>query len=177
VRDLLGAIDRFARKAMLIRLNPVSDAVPQKLRTLLSATLVDYERDPGLLRERVASMLDRLDPSRTAALTDAVCDAAARVLAARATLRQGVFELVRSTAAAWLPGARRAARDRTRAEDERDGWARARVDLEQLAARGETVLAGSFAERLARVVPPADDPEAEPEADPTAIRFSLLELD
>jgi hypothetical protein len=176
VRSLLGEIDRFAQKAMHIRLNPVSDAIPQKLRTLLCSTIVAYEREPGLLRERVTSMLGRLDPSTAAGLTDAVCDAAARVLAIRATLRQGVIELSRRTAAAWLPGARRAERDRSQADDERQGWGRARVDLEHIAARGETIDAGSFTERLAGIAPPADAPD-ETEPDPTATRFSLLELD
>src|SRR6266568_6061002 len=49
VRGLLDAIDRFAQKGMRIRLLHLADAVPQQLRTLLSSTLVSYERDPGLL--------------------------------------------------------------------------------------------------------------------------------
>jgi hypothetical protein len=176
VRGLLGEIDRFTQKTMRIRLNHLTDALPQKLRILLYSTIVAYERDPALLRGRVMSMLGRLDRSTALALTDQVCDAAERVLAVRPTLRQGVIELVQRIATAQLPATRRAARDRSQAKDEREGWGRARVDLEQIAARGETIETGSFAERLKKIAPPTED-SGEPEPDPTATRFSLLELD
>lgn len=185
VRGLLGEIDRFTQKAMRIRLNHLSDTLPQKLRTLLCSTIVAYEGDLGLLRERVATMLGRLDRSTAVGLTDQVCDAAERALALRATLRRDVIELGRRIATSWLPATRRAARDRSQAEDVRQGWGRTRVDLEHIGARGETIETGSSAERLARIEPPPndndkdndnDDPEA-PEPDPTATRFSLLETD
>jgi hypothetical protein len=178
-RGLLTAIDRFTEKAMRIRMNHLSDPLPQQLRTLLYSTIVSYEHDPALLRQRVAAMLGRVDPSTAAALTRQVCDAAASALATRAALRRGVVELAQRSAAAWLPAARRAARDRTQADDERESWSRARVDLEQIAARGETIEAGSFAERLGKITPPtaeATDSD-EPETDPATKRFSLLELD
>src|SRR5215468_4938243 len=162
-RGVLGEIDRFTQKAMRIRLHHLSDPLPQQLRTLLYSTIISYERDPSLLRDRVAAMLGRIDPSTAAALTRQVCDAAARVLATRAALRRGVVELAQRRAAAWLPAARRAARDRTQADEERASWSRARVDLEQIAARGETIEAGSFAERLGKIAPPAqtsDEPGA-----------------
>jgi len=178
-RGLLGEIDRFTQKAMRIRLHHLSDPLPLQLRTLLYSTIVSYERDPSLLRDRVAAMLGRIDPSTAAALTRQVCDAAARVLATRAALRRGVVEMAQRSAAAWLPAARRAARDRTHADDERESWSRARVDLEQIAARGETIEEGSFADRLKKITPPAATSEEPPEEemDPTSKRFSLLELD
>src|SRR5215470_15216760 len=179
-RGLLAEIDRFIQKAMRIRLNHLSDPLPQQLRTLLYTTIAGYERDPALLRDRVAAALGRTNPSTAAALTREVCDAAERVLALRAALRRGVLELAQRSAAAWLPAARRAARDRTQADDQRESWSRARVDLEQIAARGETIEAGSFADRLKQIVPPpAEEPASpdEPEVDPTSKRFSLLELD
>jgi hypothetical protein len=177
-RDLSSHIDRFAQKSMRIRLNHVGGAVPDKLRVLLQTTIVAYAEEPALLRARVGAVLGRADPAAAAALTDEICEAAARVLAARATLRQGVLELARRTAAALLPAARQAARDRTQDDEERGRWARARVDLERVAARGETIEAGAFGERLAKIEPVAAAAEAEePEQDPTSVRFSLLELD
>jgi hypothetical protein len=173
---LLGEIDRFAQKSMRIRLIHLSDAVPQQLRTLLSTTIASYENEPALLRSRMSAALARVGG---AAVTERVLEAAERVLAVRAALRRGVLELVRRTAAARLPLAQRAARDRLLADEERDRWRRARVDLEQVAARADAVERGSFAERIEKIAPPAEeahDPE-EPEVDPAVKRFSLIEID
>src|SRR5262250_251549 len=87
---ILAEIDRFIQKAMRIRLNHLSDPLPQQLRTLLYTTIAGYERDPALLRDRVAAALGRTNPSTAAALTREVFDAAERVLALRAALRRGV---------------------------------------------------------------------------------------
>lgn len=177
-RGLLGAIDRFTQKAMRIRLNHLSDPLPQQLRTLLYSTIVSYEHDPSLLRDRIGAMLGRIDPSTAADLTRQVCESAARVLELRAALRRGVVELAQRSAAAWLPAARKASRDRTQADEERESWSRAHVDLERIAARGETIEAGSFAERLGKITPPPPTDEPAPEEeDATSKRFSLLELD
>ncbi len=177
-RGLLAEVDRFTQKAMRIRLNHLSDPLPPQLRTLLYSTIISYENDAALLRDRVAAMLGRIDPRVAAALTREVCDAAARVLELRAALRRGVLERARRHAAAWLPAARKAARDRTQADEERENWGRARVDLEQIAARAETIEAGSFAERLKKIEPPVQTNDEPPEEDdPTSKRFSLLELD
>ncbi len=181
-RGLFAEIDRFAEKSMRIRLLQSTDGLPTQIRTLLYSTVVSYEREPGLLRTRVASITARLG-SGGSTLTDQVMQAAERVLAARAVLRQGVVELARRIAATGLPEARRAARDRSLPDDERERWGRARVDLEQLAARGERLDAGTFVERLAQVTPsvavdaPATVGETGEPEDPIAKRFSLLELD
>ena len=189
-RGLLGAIDRFTQKAMRIRLDHLNDPLPKQLRTLLYSTIVSYEHDPSLLHDRVGAMLGRIDPSSAADLTRQVCEGAASVLGLRAALRRGVVELAQRNASAWLPSARKAARDRSQADDQRESWSRARVDLERIAARGETIEAGSFSERLGRITPPppSDEPAsptspASPappdleDEDPTSKRFSLLELD
>jgi hypothetical protein len=164
---------------MRIRLSHLSDPLPQQLRTLLYSTIVSYEHDAPLLRDRVGPALARIDPRTAGPLTRQVCDAAASVLAMRAAMRRGVLEAARAHAAAWLPAARTASRDRTQADDEREAWSRTRVDLEQIATRAETIEAGSFADRLKRIAPPVEEttPSEEEEVDPTSKRFSLLELD
>lgn len=172
LRDLFAQIDLFAQKSMRIRLVLASDSLPPQLRTLVQTTIIAYERDLPLLRSRIATALSRIDPSRAGETTDRVLAAAEQVLAARATLRRGVMELAQVTAAAWLPVAQKAARDRSQPDTERERWKRARVDLEQIAAHGETLDSGTLAERLDRI-PTPDDPPDEERPD----RFSLLELD
>jgi hypothetical protein len=172
LRGLLTEIDRFAQKSMRIRLGGSSDVLPPQLRTLLHSTVLAYERDLPLLRARVAGALARLDPSNAGEVADRVIAMAETVLAARATLRQGVLELAQGVAAAWRPTAERAVRDRSQPDEERARWKRAHVDLERIAERGDALDAGSFAERLARIPTPDDPPEEE-----RPDRFSLLELD
>lgn len=172
VRGLFEVVDRFAQKSMRIRLIHSGDALPQQFRTLLFSTITAYERDLPLLRGRVGGALSRIDRDTAAGVTDRVMDAAEQVLAARATLRQAVHEAAQRTAVAWLPTAQRKARDRAIADEERQNWGRARVDLERLAARGDAIEAGSFAERLAKIEAPPDQPEEE-----GADRFSLIEID
>src|SRR5262249_42616403 len=93
VAAVLDEIDRFAQKCMRIRLHQLSPALPPKLHTLLSTTIVAYDgTPPALLRGRVAGMLERIDPSSAAAQTNQICDAATRILALRAALRQGVTD-------------------------------------------------------------------------------------
>jgi hypothetical protein len=95
---LFDQIDRFTQKAMRIRLNHVTGAVPPKLATLFATTIVAYEDDPALLRARVVSMLGRVDRSSAASLADQICAAAEKVLAVRASLRRGVAEMVKRQA-------------------------------------------------------------------------------
>lgn len=99
VPRVLEEIDRFAQKSMRIRLSHSADGLPQKLRTLLQTTIVSYDGQPALLRERVTAILARLDPS----LIEPILDAAARVLAGRATLRQALLAWAERKAAPALP--------------------------------------------------------------------------
>jgi hypothetical protein len=166
LRAALDAIDGFARKEMRIRLLRVD--LPPQLRTLFHSTIVSYERDLPLLRARVAAAVARLG----AGPVDEVMQAAGQTLETRARLRGGIHQLAQRLAAAWMPVAERAARDRSQPDEQRDRWKRARVDLEHLAARGDTLDGGSFAERLARIASPEDPPDEE-----RPHRFELLELD
>src|SRR5262249_49186858 len=102
-RGLLGELDRFAQKEMRIRLLHAADPLPAQLRTLRPSTIVAYERDRALLRERVGYMLARVAGAAAGAATDRVLEMAERVLETRARLRQGVLELARGIAGAWLP--------------------------------------------------------------------------
>jgi hypothetical protein len=175
VREVLVEIDRFAQKSMRIRLTQelATDPLPQPLRNLLTSTVVSYERDLGLLRGRVAGALARIDRATADEVTDRVLEAAERVLAGRAALRQGVLQLVERLVTDKLPSVQRAARDRSQPDEQRKRWGQARVDLERLTARPDALEAGSFAERLRQIPPPPDEPDPEP----TASRFSLLEID
>ena len=166
VRGLLAEVDRFAQKEMRIRVIPLD--LPPQLRTLVHTTIVGYERDLALLRGRIAPALARLGSDAV----DAVMQAAEQTLATREPLRAGLLVLAQTSAAAWMPVADRAARDRSQPDEQRERWKRARVDLENLAARGETLDAGSFAERLQRIATPEDPPDEE-----RPHRFELLELD
>jgi hypothetical protein len=113
---LFDQIDRFAQKAMRIRLNHVSGAVPPKLATLFATTIVAYEDDPALLRARVFSMLGRVDRPSATALTDQICAAADKVLAVRASLRRGVAEMVKRLAADQSPATRQPPKDPSQPE-------------------------------------------------------------
>ena len=172
VRDLFGHVDRFAQKAMRIRINPISDTMPQPLRTLIQTTIIAYEGNLGLLGARIAPALSRFDPRSGAETTERILEGGEQVLALRAAMRQGVAAIAQSAAAAWQPAALRAARDRSQPDDQRDRWKRARVDLEQIAGAGQAIEAGSFDERLKRITDAEEPPEEE-----RPDRFSLLELD
>lgn len=152
---LLGEIDRFAAKCMRIRMDHLTCALPPKIRLLFSATIVAYEREPSLLRGRIAGILGRADPANAASLTDQICDAAVRVLATRQALRLRVID---------------------RAQRAPRAGAAAPAALPRPPAGGET-----SSHRGASIQPtvPAPIPvvaEAT-EPDPTSTRFSLLELD
>ncbi len=173
LRDVLAAIDAFAQKAMGIRLTHVLAAapLPPQLRTLLKSTVLSYQHDLPLLRSRVAAALGRVEPATGAAVTADVMDAADRVLALRTDLRARLFVVAQDVAAARLPAATQAARSRALAQPERQRWAQAAIDLEQLAATPALLAHGTSAERLGLIAPPPDDPEPEP------TRGSLLEID
>jgi len=173
VRGVLGEIDGFAQKCMGIRLTHALAAapLPPQLRTLLKSTVLSYQSDLPLLRTRLAAALGRLDAATSAALLAGVMDAAERVIAGRADLRDRLFALAGQLAAARLPAVIGAARSRAHAQAERQRWGQVRVDLEQLAAAPHTLASGTSSERLARIALPPDDPEPEP------TRGSLLDLD
>jgi len=171
-QGLLGELDRFAQKSMRIRLTFSTDDLPPQLRALLQTTVLGYEKDLPLLRSRVAQAMARYDAASAAAVAERVLDAARQVLAVRAALRQGVWQLTAAAASAWLPAAGRAAADRTQPDEQRERWKRACVDLTALAAHGQALEAGTTAERLDRIATPDDPPEEEgPD------RFAMLELD
>src|SRR5262245_27523289 len=81
LRAELGAVDRFAQKAMAIRLNQLAaDPLPPQLRTLLKTTVIAYHGQLDLLRGRVATAFSRIDPTTASGATERVMDAAERVL-------------------------------------------------------------------------------------------------
>jgi hypothetical protein len=169
LRGLFGDVERFVEEAMRIRLHQLPEPLPPQVRTLLSSTIGTYAREPGLLGERVAAIVTRL---RRAADAEPILDAARRTLEARAALRQAVLEAARRVAGEWTEVARKAARDRSQPDEERERWGKARADLLELAARGEVLEEGRFEERLARRTP-----IEEVEEDPAVTRFSLIEID
>lgn len=173
LRDVLPTIDAFAQKAMGIRLTHVlaSAPLPPQLRTLLKSTVLSYQHDLPLLRSRVAAALGRVDAATGAAVTADVLDAADRVLALRTDLRARLFVVTQDVAAARLPAATQAARSRALAQPDRQRWAQAAIDLEQLSHTPALLAHGTFTERLGLIAPPPDDPEPEP------TRGSLLDLD
>ncbi len=169
VRAVLVAIDPFIEKCMGIRLTHVlaDSSVPAQIRTLLKATVLSYQGDLGLLRQRVAAAVARLDGS----LTDRVMDAAERVLRLRIELHERLLELARDVAAARLPVAQAAARSRAHDLAGRQRWGQVRIDLEQIVASPAVLMSGTTAERLARIPAPPDEPDELP------TRASLIELD
>jgi hypothetical protein len=169
LRGLFGDVERFVEKAMRIRLHQLPEPLPPQLRTLLSSTIGAYARDPGLLGERVGAIVTRL---RRAADAEPILDAARRTLEARAALRQAILEAARRVAGDCTEVAKKAARDRSQPDEERERWGKARTDLLELAARGEVLEEGGFEERLARRTP-----IEEVEQDPAVTRFSLIEID
>ncbi len=175
----LVEIDRFAQRCARIYLAHALAATPAppQLYTLFATTVLSYADQLALLRQRVAGALVRIAPEAATAarVTDAVVESLERVLADRAALRDGVLAIARRLAAAQLPSARGAARDRSLSDERRQQWGRARVDLEAIGERPETVAAGSFTERLQRMPSPPEEPE--PEVEPTKGRFSLIEID
>jgi hypothetical protein len=169
LRGLFDAIDRFAQKSMRIRLHSTTSALPQQLFTLVTTTIASYARNLPLLRERVQSALLRHGAEEA---TSVVMDSAERTLATRALLRDAVMRAAERMAAAWLPVTEKWAKDRSQPEKERQTWLRARVDLQQLGAQGALLETGSFAERLAAMPPPPDEPDEN-----AGKRFSLIEVD
>ncbi len=173
LRSLLDAVDRFAQKAMAIRLNQLSaDPLPPQLRTLLKTTVIGYHGQIDLLRGRVATALGRIDRATAASLTERVMDGAERVLSLHATLRGGLLELAVRTARERATLALHKGRDRTLPD--RVEWRRALIDLQQIAAHPQRLETGTFAERFKKIAPPEEEPEVEPTGDK---RFSLIEVD
>ncbi len=176
LRAALAAIDAFASKSMRIRLDHVLAAdtsVAGRFRTYLATTIIDYDGDLGLLRQRVAAAAARVDPRGAADLAATVADAAGQVLAVRAELRRGVLALARDLAAASVVAAQHAARDHGRDDAERLRWSAARRDLERVVERPEHLAEHDWAARL-RALPRVDET---PEEAPALTRGELLELD
>lgn len=169
LRQILGAVEHFARKAMGIRLTHVlaNAHVAPQLRTLLSTTVTSYVGNTELLRRRLASSLP-------AAVLDEVVAATERTLALYTELRAGVLATVQGLAAAPPPWLGQALRDRSLPEPERRRLRLLRVDLEQLAARPERLEAAGFEDRIKGYPVPEEEPEVE---EPGAPRFSLIEID
>ncbi len=176
LRAALVAIDGFASRAMRIRLDhrlAGDTSVATPLRKVLAGTITSYEGQLELLHERVAGAAARVDPGRAPETATAVVEVAREVLAIRELLRSGVLVVARELAAAHLPAARQAARDRTLDEALRRRWLAARRDLEQVADAPAAIVAAPMAERLKALVEPDEPLEATPE--PT--RGELIELD
>src|SRR5262249_4227416 len=99
LRALLDEVDRFAQKAMAIRLNLLAtDPLPPQLRTLLKTTVIAYHGQVDLLRGRVATALARIDRHTASEVTERVMEAAERVLSLHATLRDGILQLAQRVA-------------------------------------------------------------------------------
>ena len=173
LRALLDAVDRFAQKAMGIRLNQLAaDPLPPQFRTLLKTTVVAYHGQTDLLRGRVAAALGRIDRQAAAGVTERVLDAAERVLSVHATLRSGVLGLAARVAGERAQVALKKGRDRALAD--RHDWRRALIDLQQVAAHPQRLETATFAERMKKIPEPEEEPETEA-ADEK--RFSLIEID
>lgn len=169
LRHALAATERFAGKAMGIRLTHVLANAPvaPQLRTLLATTVTSYAGNSTLLRRRFGASL-------SAPLLDEIIAAAEQTVALWMTLRGHVLDRVTELAAAQISWLQRAARVRTLADAERRRLQLARVDLSQLAEKPERIAAASFEDRLKTYPPPEDEPVVE---EPAPQRFSLLEID
>jgi hypothetical protein len=173
LRLRLDEVDRFAQKAMAIRLNQLAaDPLPPQLRTLLKTTIIAYHGQVDVLRGRVATAMQRIDRSMASAATERVMDAAERVLSLHATLRGGLLSLVVRVAGERAQAAQKKGRDRTLPE--RGEWRRAQIDLTQVAAHPQRLETASFAERLNKIALPDEEPETESSDEK---RFSLIEID
>lgn len=159
----LAAIDAMIARAMKLRLEPI-DALAPPTRNVFATTIAQYADRLDLLEQRVHGVAPAAVP--------AVMAAARELLALRATLRAGVLELVRTSAAAGVALADAHARDRKLDEAARKQWSRARRDLEALALdpRG---IATPTAQRHAGYPEQLDEPAAGPE--PTFA--DMIELD
>ncbi len=169
LRNALGAVDAFTRKAMGIRLTHIlatAHMTPQ-FRTLLSTTVVTYAADTGLLRKR---LMGSVQP----ALLDEIISTAEWVLTLRHALRTGIFAHTQSFAAAQLPWVEKESRDRSLPDNDRLRLRLTAVDLALLAKEPEILAAAPFDERLKKHPLPEEAPLAEESEDK---RFSLIEID
>jgi hypothetical protein len=173
LRRLLDAVDRFAQKAMAIRLNLLgADPIPREFRLLLKTTVIKYHGQVELLRGRVMAAMARVDQQQAAEVTGRVMDAAERVLELHGRLRGGLLQKAAAVAAAEAPAAEKRGRDRTLPE--RGEWRKAAIDLRQIAADPRHLETASFAERMKKIPTPEEEPETESQEEK---RFSLIEID
>lgn len=172
LRQALGAVEEFTRKAMGIRMTHVLASAPvtRQLRTLLASTVTSYADDLPLLRRRLSGSVDE-------GLLSEIIAAAESILALRQALRTGILRYAQQLATAQTPWVKRAARDRTLPDPERRRLRQAGADLEMVAARPERLLTAGFEDRLKSIQPPDEEPEVEPEPSANNNRFSLLEID
>ena len=177
LRGLLDEIDRFAAKAMRIRVDHVLDPAPvtREFRVLIGTTVLGYAEDVPLLKRRVAAAIARHDAATAHRFAEEVGAVAEAVLALREELRRRLFDFLVERAQGLQPAARRASREPTRDARDQDRWRRARWDLEQIAARPDRLARAPFARRLGEA-PGAEDEPAEPPAEPEH-RFWLLDID
>jgi len=97
IRGVLAAFDAFSARVMRIRIDHVlgSDtSVPPRFRTYLATRVLDFDGELDRLRARVAQVAARVDPDGASDTAAAVADAADKVLALRARLRQGVLSMI-----------------------------------------------------------------------------------
>jgi hypothetical protein len=146
-------------------------SIPTTTRKVFAGTVVAYAHDLGLLERRARDVSLRGDP--TGAAAEAVVASARAALALRDRVRGAVLRLVAELAAASVPAADRAARERTREDAERQKWSAARRDLEAVAAEPAIVARAPMADRVAALPVQLDEPE--PVREPTF--GELLELD
>jgi hypothetical protein len=159
----LAAIDAMTSRAMKLRLEH-ADVLPPPTRNVFATTIVQYARQLDVLQQRVYSVA----PAAVAT----VMAFAQAVLDLRATLRAGVFDLVRAHSAADGAAADGHARDRKLDDSVRKQWSAARRDLEALAL-DPTAITTPTAQRLAAYPEQLDDAAAGPE--PTFA--DMIELD
>jgi hypothetical protein len=93
----LAGIDAFASRVMRVALDQLLAAdtsVAPPFRNYLASSLLEYEHDLALLRERVYGVAARVDPDGAADTATAVTNAADDALGLRARLRQGVLAMI-----------------------------------------------------------------------------------
>lgn len=169
LRNALGAVDAFTRKAMGIRLTHIlaTAHVAPQFRTLLATTVTSYAADTGLLRKR---LVGAVPPD----LVEEIIATADWVLTLRHALRAGIFEHTQHFAAAQLPWVEKESRDRSLPDPERVRLRLTVVDLTLLAKDPELLAAAPFEDRLKKHPLPEEAPLAEETEDR---RFSLIEID
>jgi len=172
----LGQVDAMIERVMRLRLEhalAADGSIAAPTRKVFASTVVGYAGRLALLEARAREVAARGGAAEPAEVAEAVCEAARAALALRAEVRGGVLAMIRRRAAAALPEAERAARDRRLDDGTRRRWSAMRRELEAVSSEPERVAAGPLAARLAAWPEQLDEPEVERE--PTFA--DMLELD